>query len=455
MANLARMKKKAAKRLQSGETKTFDKEARKQTRGEAFDPTEHQGVFYPPLPWTRSGKINYFKIGYFEHADGRMTYVIKYNSSNGPKYYVVPEDLLYDAMEKCDERKVAWDAVKAANNQTPIKFEWKKKSGFLAPVPAEIYARKIGATPSRSSEPRQSIRTPPKPNNDSAIAKAAQASAKARAKKKRKSRSKSSRSLGYVAAKKNVSFEEPESDSNVSVGLSLSESDSSSSCESDDEDGELSDLSSEWFDNATNMVRHCKIAKLIKYIGPANGDRLLRSYQSSGVSPEEVLGTENLIHIAEVAKSNSLAGKTPGMVKELVRITEVSRAPKRVVLFARKLFVQATEDIVSLFMRKLDGAAIIAVENMDERAKLLHTRIMYNMPENTPYSDAVLASDKPISFAKIMQTIKTHIENTMPVQLEAYKYLFMLVYVYGLTFGFVLVPARGIEHAITRQSSKF
>ena len=446
MADLNRMKKKAAKRLQSGETDTFDKEARKHTRGEAFEPTKHQGDFYPPLPWTRSG-TSYFKIGHFKHTDGRITYVTKHSSNNGPKYHVVPDVVLYDAMEKCDDRRVAWEDVKAAQNKHPIKFTWKKKEGILAPVPNEIYARKIG-----SAAPRQSVRSPPKPSNDSAIAKAAQASAKARAKKKRKSRSKSTQTSGYAAAKKKVSFDEPESDSDDSVGLSLSESDSSSSSEV--EDNQLSEEASLWLETATATVRRCKIGKLIKYIGHANGDRLLSSFQRSGVSVDEVLGTENLIHLAEVAKTNTLAGKTPGMVRELVRICETTRAPKRVVLFARKMFTQAIDDIISLFTRKLGPGTIVPVETMDERAKLLHTRIMYNMPEITPYSDLVLSTDGTVAFLDIMNAIKAHVEQVIPTQLEAYKYLFMLVYVYGLTFGFVLVPGQGIKEGLFRPSSK-
>merc|ERR1711916_319065 len=104
---------------------------------------------------------------------------------------------------------------------------------------------------------------------------------------------------------------------------------------------------------ATDTVRRSGILRLMKHIGPSNCERIYKAYQETGVSPEEILGTDNLIHIAEVAKTNRLAELTPGMVGSLIGVTSASQVPKKVAELASAFFVQAAEDIVSLFMRKL------------------------------------------------------------------------------------------------------
>ena len=53
-----------------------------------------------------------------------------------------------------------------------------------------------------------------------------------------------------------------------------------------------------------------------------------------------------------------------------------------------------------------------------------------------------------------MAAIKTYIESVIHKRLTAYKYLFMVVYVYGLTLGFVLVPSAGIQEGLYNPSSK-
>jgi len=374
---------------------------------------------------------------------------------------VVSGGQLHDVMMQCQEHNSVWKAVVEANNQHPINFKWKGNSGYLAPVLDDVYALKTGqkkSPPRKPSPQRESIRAPPKPDKDAAIAKAARASAKARAKKKSKSRTQRTQKVDYVGCIPRREFsEEPDSDSQGSYCASVSESESESSSESESEtedDAGLSDGAQLWLQRALETVSRSGIVRLMDDIGVNNGERVLKAYQDSGLPLEELFGTENLIHIAEVAKTNHIAVKTPGMVSSLIKVTSSPKVPKSVAQLARRLFVEAAQDVINLFMRKLGPDAICPHDKMDERARMLHRRVMYNEPSNTPFTDLVIQTKGIIKTRQTMAAIKTYIESVIHKRLTAYKYLFMVVYVYGLTLGFVLVPSAGIQEGLYNPSSK-
>ena len=435
MADFNDMLEQAQKKVETQEKGTFkDPNQAKPTRGEEIDVTSVAKIRKPFLNRrTPSTSMKFLMLGYVVDENGCMTYIVKYSSKKGERFYVARPEEVRAAIKQAEQEKKALKAIIEADNTRPIKFEHKGKPGYLVPLPPSVFAELSSSSPkkrkqrsdsgsshSASTRPQKRSKSLPKSDSDDEQESCSQEFAHA-----------------YPAARKRlasqtgrVQFERSGDATSDSGGMTLSSS------------GDAETAPGGWVKHTQTLLRKSGILRLMRKIGSTNIDLFLRSIRANNCLFETCLTSPVLSQMIQVGMQNEFAGKTPGMVDDLSQLaSRTAPIPGHVVLAARDLFMQAIKDSTTLFLLDPEHRPLFDVSRLPANERSIYMGLVDEQPDVKPFCDLVRGCQK-VTRTTTMTTIFAHVDTVVKAHkvLRPYRALLVLVYGYGLTAGFCAIP---------------